>query len=110
MDYQDVEDPIHQWFELTYASYLVLPRSILQSMPKEWQARMVACLTELEKVYGSVPEHGTYHVYLKDIRGRFLTDFFRDYDRGRRYVPSKEFRKDMKVLRGRENMLSDEGR
>jgi hypothetical protein len=31
---------IHNWFELTYAQYLTIPRSILQSMPVEWQRRM----------------------------------------------------------------------
>jgi len=33
-------EPLHNWFELTYAQYLTIPRSILQSMPVEWQRRM----------------------------------------------------------------------
>ena len=58
--------PIHGWFNLTYASYLVLPRSVLQSAPIEWQRRFVDCLNELEELFGEVPEKGTYHVNLHD--------------------------------------------
>lgn len=43
--------PIHGWFELSYANYLVVPRARLQSMPVEWQERMVACLEELDAAY-----------------------------------------------------------
>lgn len=38
--------PIHAFFELTYASWLVLPRVSLQEMPTDWQARFVALLEE----------------------------------------------------------------
>lgn len=44
-------DPIHGWFGLSYANYLVAPRARLQSMPVEWQERMVACLEELDAAY-----------------------------------------------------------
>lgn len=27
------ESPIHYWFKLSYAQYLAIPRSVLQSMP-----------------------------------------------------------------------------
>jgi hypothetical protein len=40
-------EPIHGWFGLTYSSYLVLPRTVLQSMPVEWQERFVDLLEEL---------------------------------------------------------------
>src|SRR4051794_4608793 len=39
---------IHTWFGLTYANYLVVPRSVLQSMPEEWQHRFTALLAEME--------------------------------------------------------------
>lgn len=45
-------EAIHGWFELTYANYLVLPRSVLQSMPDEWQARFVGLLREMETAFG----------------------------------------------------------
>jgi hypothetical protein len=59
-------EPIHSWFELTYAQYLTIPRSILQSMPQEWQARFVKCLEELDETFDWRPTEGRYWVRLKD--------------------------------------------
>lgn len=80
-------ETIHEWFELTYASYLVLPRSILQSMPEKWQERFVELLREADR-FGRVPRAGTYEVRVRDEQGRYTRDDLRDYDRGRRYVES----------------------
>lgn len=81
-------EPIHRYFGLSYASYLVVPRSLLQSMPDAWQARLVRCLEELFDVYDN---HAHYVVQTKDERGKFTKDNLADYDRGRRYVvPGEE--------------------
>lgn len=45
-------EAIHTWFSLSYANYLVVPRSVLQSMPSEWQTRFVAMLGELDGAFG----------------------------------------------------------
>lgn len=78
-------EPIHVWFNLTYASYLVLPRSILQSMPLEWQRRFVKCLRELDAVS---PDDvaSSYWVRAHDENNRFTADTYARYDRGRRKV------------------------
>lgn len=81
---------IHQWFGLSYASYLVLPRSILQSAPEQLQKRLVDCLEELESLFGNVPDSGTYIVSLKDENNRFIKDGYRDYERGRRIIPMRK--------------------
>lgn len=88
-------EPIHTWFGLTYASYLVLPRSVLQSASLSIQRRLVAVLDDLHEEFGSVPDEGVhYTVQTKDDRGRFVADRFRDYERGRRKIvrvtPAKE--------------------
>lgn len=83
-------EPVHMWFELTYAQYLTVPRSVLQSMPVEWQRRLVACLEELDASIDWRPAEGRYWVKLKDGQGRFVRDQFQDYDRGRRRVPLRE--------------------
>jgi hypothetical protein len=44
-------ETMHGWFELTYAQYLTLPRSIMQAMPGDWQERMVTCLQELDAAF-----------------------------------------------------------
>ncbi len=78
------EEPIHLWFGLSYSSYLVLPRSILQAMPIEWQRRMVACLEEIREIIDcnamtDMPD--AYRVTGLGRGGRFVTDPYREYRR-----------------------------
>lgn len=55
---------VHHWFELTYAQYLTVPRSILQSMPYEWQYKFVELLNELDSTFDWRPEESCYRVQL----------------------------------------------
>lgn len=64
----EMREPIHEWFELTYAQYLTIPRSVLQSMDLEWQARFVACLEELDDTIDWRPPEGRYWVQLRDAQ------------------------------------------
>lgn len=57
-----LDGPIHTWFELSYSNYLVLPRSLMQSMPVEWQQRMVACVEELRRAYEHLDHPDAYEV------------------------------------------------
>lgn len=52
-DPEDVldDEPVHGHFGLSYANYLVLHRTLMQSMPVDWQHRMVACLAELDDAF-----------------------------------------------------------
>ncbi len=69
-------ETIHNWFGLTYASYLVLPRVLMQEMPSEWQAKMVVLLNEAQEAW----EHDdNYTVYLRDKNGKFKEDPLRKY-------------------------------
>ena len=43
---------VHAWFGLSYANYLVLPRSVLQSMPDEWQRRFTSLMDEMNDAFG----------------------------------------------------------
>jgi hypothetical protein len=86
------EDLIHDFFELSYCSYLVLPRSVLQSMPEEWQRKFVKMLNELETEFSPVPSQGSYEVTLRSDSGAFIHDEFRDYERGRRRLTLKSER------------------
>ncbi|MFF3547116.1 hypothetical protein ACFYXD_35425 [Streptomyces platensis] len=54
--------PVHMHFGLSYANYLVLPRTLMQSMPIEWQERMVACLDELDAAFQHVEQAEVYKV------------------------------------------------
>lgn len=93
---------LHLWFGLSYAEYLTIPRSVLQSMPDEWQATMARLLSELDNTIDWHPEKGCYRVILQDYGysfdkgegvekfkwvGPYLDDPLGDYQKGRRRVP-----------------------
>ena len=83
-------DAIHHWFDLSYAQYLTIPRSALQSMPDEWQSEFVALLEELDETIDWRPKEGRYWVQLKDKKGRYVADPLMDYERGRRRLEQKK--------------------
>ncbi len=43
------ESSLHQWFGLSYASWLTLPRVFMCAMPDDWQAKMKDLLLEYEE-------------------------------------------------------------
>lgn len=57
-----LDGPIHAWFELTYANYHVLHRTLMQSMPVEWQERAVALFEELDAAFRGLERAESYIV------------------------------------------------
>jgi hypothetical protein len=47
------------WFGLSYASFLVLPRVLMQEMPKDWQERIAVLLNEYDDAFPNQPDIGT---------------------------------------------------
>jgi hypothetical protein len=76
-----MSERVNTWFELTYAQYLTIPRSVLEAMPDEWQERFVACLNELDATFDWRPTEGRYWVQLKDGQGRYTSDPLMEYRR-----------------------------
>lgn len=76
---EESSEPIHEWFGLTYSSYLVLPRIFLQEMDKEWQVKFVKLLKELENEFND-----PYDNYLVKprINNKFVKDITNNYRRG----------------------------
>ena len=74
-------EPVHRWFGLTYANYLVLPRAVLQSMPAEWQEKFVKLLEEADAACerAKVPSPHGYHVQPVNGKGRYATDVVPHY-------------------------------
>lgn len=58
----DHRPDVHAWFGLSYSNYLVIPRTLLQSMPKEWQRDFVAKLSELDEAFAHVEQADCYKV------------------------------------------------
>lgn len=73
---------IHEAFGLSYASYLVVPRLVLQSMPVDWQHRFVALLDELHETFDGWEPPAGYEVRARAKGGRFHPDPLSDYRRG----------------------------
>jgi hypothetical protein len=61
-DLADDDEPIHGHFGLSYANYLVVNRTLLQSMPPEWQRPFVALLRELGAAYEHIETADRYEV------------------------------------------------
>lgn len=103
-DVIESEDHIHEYFELSYAHYLVIPRTLLQSMPSGWQKDFVKLLEEFEDRFTRfewLPEGTFYNVQLKDRKGKIHSigeDIFNNYERGRRIVKGYEKPHEGKVI------------
>lgn len=81
--------PLHEFFELSYANYLVVPRSLLQSCSPETQRALVVALDlvreeERLNLEGHWPGDAVIEVRLRNAAGRYVRDPLADYDRGRR--------------------------
>lgn len=76
---------VHAWFGLSYSSYLCVNRSLLQSMPDDWQHRFYTLMQELADYFPLIREP-SYTVYARDHQGRFRADPIPHYNRGRTLI------------------------
>lgn len=69
------DGPIHGYFGLSYSNYLVLHRTLMQSMPVDWQTRAVALFAELDAAYAHIEHAECYDVRpAKDMYFNELTE------------------------------------
>lgn len=73
------ESPMWDWFDLSYSSYLVLPRTLLCGMSVAWQTDMVRLLNEMREVYNCSQIEDDYFVKLRGEGGRFKKDPLGNY-------------------------------
>jgi hypothetical protein len=84
------EEAIHTFFGLSYSNYLVLPRSVLQSMPDEWQYKFVTLIEQIPEIIDEDFEPaGGYKVFALDENKKFTKNPYSDYERGRRRLKIK---------------------
>ena len=86
------DPPIHEAFELSYASFLVIPRLLLEAMPWGWQTEMVDLMEEFNKKYKNwIPDGKEIMVRMIGEDGRYvkLPENICNYRRG----DAKEFEK-----------------
>jgi hypothetical protein len=52
-------EKLHGWFGLSYASFLTLPRVLMNQMPNEWQGKMADLLDEYYEEFPNLPDIGS---------------------------------------------------
>ena len=63
------EDALWEWFGLSRASWLTLPRALMHEMPDNWQAKMAALLRQFDAEYPFIDQPG-YDTQVTLKRGR----------------------------------------
>lgn len=70
---------VHEWFSLSYANYLVLPRLAMSAMPLEWQHQMTALLNQINERFETPTR---YTVLRRGDDGKIMKDPWADYRYG----------------------------
>jgi hypothetical protein len=74
------ESPVHIWFGLTYSSYAVLTRTVMEQMPYKWQKKMVELLNEANNTFEMDEYYFEYRVNAVDSETkRFIKDPLSEY-------------------------------
>lgn len=60
-----------QYFGLSYASWITLPRVLAHEMPDDWQSRMAALLQEFDAAFKNIPRYDVQVQLKRD--GRFVS-------------------------------------
>lgn len=67
--------PVHAYFGLTYANFLVIHRAQLQSMPLDWQKQFVELLEDLNAAYAHL---GHVDFEVKTVRDSYVDELAED--------------------------------
>jgi len=59
-------DRLWEWFGLSYASWLTIPRVLMHEMPDEWQDKMTDLIEEYQRTFPNQPNLGTRVQITKD--------------------------------------------
>lgn len=89
--YSDLWD----WFGLSYASFLVIPRVLMHEMPDEWQGKMAELLLEYDETFDQ-SKVGVDSVYVsarKDNKFASIPDWLKNYRHPNHFL-IKSIRKD----------------
>lgn len=56
------DQTVNDWFELTYARWLTLPRVLLEQMPDEWQYKFTELMREFDEMWDWIPNDFRFYV------------------------------------------------
>lgn len=66
------KDNLHLWWGLSYASFLTLPRVLMQEMPDEWQQQMATLLQQYDEAWDTTHINCGTTVRLTDPQGKLV--------------------------------------
>jgi len=75
----DGKERLWGWFELSYASFLVIPRVLMHSMPDDWQNQMASLLEEYQDTFPNQPDIGTRIQTTKNGKLTKMPEFLKNY-------------------------------
>ena len=70
------------YYELSYLSFITIPRLVTENMPDEWQGKLADLLSEMDDTFDWRPKEGKYWVKLKDGKGRYCDAPLGNYKHG----------------------------
>lgn len=76
------KERLWNWFGLSHASFLVLPRVLMQEMPDEWQDKMTTLLDEFNNAFTNLePNECQFAVRSVNLNGRLvkLPEWLKNY-------------------------------
>jgi hypothetical protein len=56
------DGPVHEYAGLSYSTHFVVPRTLAQSMPIDWQLQFVECMEQLDTAFAHLPRPEAYKV------------------------------------------------
>lgn len=74
-----LSDNLSCWFGLSYASFCVLPRVLMEAMPHGWQEQMAKLLNEYSDTFPNQPDIGTRVQITKDKKLIKAPDWLLNY-------------------------------
>jgi len=78
--YTPGRNKLNEWFSLSYASWLTLPRVLVQEMPDEWQKKMAKLLEEYDRTWDlSSLEYGTTVRLTEDGKLKSMPEWLKNY-------------------------------
>lgn len=63
---------LQKWFGLSYASWLTIPRVLMENMPDEWQEKMAELLEECDAYYPNCGEDGISFSVQCKLNNKFI--------------------------------------
>ena len=64
-------EKLWEWFGLSRASFLTLPRVLMHEMPEQWQDKMADLLKEYDETFSNQPDIGS-RVLITDSNGKTI--------------------------------------